>query len=325
MARYPDWIYRQSAVLPYRSSGGDLEVLLITSRKGKRWVFPKGIVEPGMTPQRSAAKEASEEAGVEGEVSTASLGSYSYKKWGGTCEVEAFPLRVTAELADWPEAAIRRREWLGIDEAAARIENAKLRRLLHRLPKVAEKSKPKTRRKAPGSDQTPRLIYLLRHAKSSWDDPSLTDKERPLAPRGRRAGEVMCDYLRLADVEPDLVLCSPSLRTRQTLESVRPAIGSRVVVKVESMLYHGDVPDLTVRLRRLPEKIGKVLLVGHNPSLQGLAISLSAGGDRKALNRIKAKFPTAGLAILVLDRGHWAELGPGTCALHSFVVPRDLA
>jgi phosphohistidine phosphatase len=320
---YPDWVYRQSAVLPYRFSGGDLEVLLITSRKGKRWVFPKGIIEPGLTPQRSAAKEAREEAGVEGQVSTASLGSYAYKKWGGTCEVEVFPMRVTAELADWPEAAIRRREWLGIDDAAARIEDAKLRRLLQRLPKAAAKNEPEARRTPPGP--APRLIYLLRHAKSSWDDPSLTDKERPLAPRGRRAGEVMCDYLQLADVEPDLVLCSPSLRTRQTLESVRPAIGSRVMVKVEPMLYHGGVPDLTERLRRLPDKIGKVLLVGHNPSLQSLAISLSAGGDHGALSRIKTKYPTAGLALLVLERGHWAELGPGTCALHSFVVPRDLA
>ena len=59
MITYPDWVYRQSAVLPYRFSGGDLEVLLITSRKGKRWVFPKGIIEPGLTPQRSAASSES--------------------------------------------------------------------------------------------------------------------------------------------------------------------------------------------------------------------------------------------------------------------------
>jgi phosphohistidine phosphatase len=325
VAKYPDWIYRQSAALAYRSSGADLEVLLITSRKGKRWVFPKGIVEPGLTPQQSAAKEAWEEAGIEGEVSSASLGRYDDKKWGGTCTVEVFPMRVTTEAADWPEAAIRRRVWLGIEEAATQVEKAELRRLLRRLPEAVAKHQANAGRTTGEARPKPRLIYLMRHAKSSWDDPSLADKERPLAPRGRRAGEVMCDYLRLADVEPDLVVCSPSLRTRQTLERVRPAIGSEAEVTIEPLLYHGGVPDLTERLRRLPDEVGKVLLVGHNPSLQGLAIGLSGGGDREALRRIREKFPTAGFAILVFDREHWADLGPGACALHSFVVPRDLA
>jgi phosphohistidine phosphatase len=66
VAKFPNWIYTQSAILPYRLRGDDLEVLVITSRKGTRWVLPKGIVEPGMTAAASAAKEAMEEAGVEG-------------------------------------------------------------------------------------------------------------------------------------------------------------------------------------------------------------------------------------------------------------------
>ena len=325
MAKFPDWIYRQSAVLPYRLRGGELEVLLITSRKGKRWVVPKGIVEPGMTPQGSAAKEAWEEAGIAGEVLASSLGSYHREKWGGTCVVEVFPMKVTTELEDWPEAAIRRRTWLGLERAVKRIEEPKLRTLVRRLAKAIAKDDTAARRTPCEAEAPARLIYLFRHAKSSWDDPSLTDLERPLAPRGQRAGEVMCDYLRLADVEPDLVLCSPSLRTRQTLESIRPAIGVETKVRFEPMLYHGGASELIDQLRRLPDEVGKVMLIGHNPSLQALAVSLTGRGEREDLSRVEAKFPTAALAILVLGRAHWKELDPGACTLHSFVVPRDFA
>ena len=77
--------YRQSSVLPYRLIGNRVEIMMITSTKRKRWILPKGIVEPDMTPAESAAKEAMEEAGVEGEVSPVSIGKYHYKKWGGLC------------------------------------------------------------------------------------------------------------------------------------------------------------------------------------------------------------------------------------------------
>jgi 8-oxo-dGTP pyrophosphatase MutT (NUDIX family) len=112
VAKLPSWIYTQSAILPYRMRGGDLEVLIITSRKGSRWVLPKGIVEPGMTAAASAAKEAMEEAGVEGRIVAQSLGNYRYRKWGGTCEVEVFPMEVTTQRKKWPESTFRRREWV---------------------------------------------------------------------------------------------------------------------------------------------------------------------------------------------------------------------
>lgn len=134
MAKYPDWFYRQSAVLPYRLRCGEPEVLLITSRKGTRWVLPKGIVEPELTPLESAAKEALEEAGVEGEVLERKLGIYTYEKWGGTCKVKVFLMKVSSELETWPEANFRRREWLSIGKAAERVDERKLRKLIRRVP-----------------------------------------------------------------------------------------------------------------------------------------------------------------------------------------------
>ena len=134
MERRPSWHYIQSAVVPFRRQGDGLEVLLITSRKGTHWVLPKGIVEPGMTAADSAAKEAWEEAGIEGNVIAQSLGWYSYDKWHGTCAVEVFPMEVTTELTDWPEAETRRREWLSLNQAAERLDHEHLRAILGSLP-----------------------------------------------------------------------------------------------------------------------------------------------------------------------------------------------
>ena len=133
----PAWYYRQSAVIPWRRSGAGIEVLLITSRKRKRWVVPKGIHEPGLTAGESAAREAREEAGVAGQVSAAPVGRYEYGKWGGTCRVEVYSLRVTAVHEEWPES-FRDREWLKPEEAAARIREADLRRLILRVGRVSE-------------------------------------------------------------------------------------------------------------------------------------------------------------------------------------------
>ena len=324
MARFPDWIYRQSAVLPYRRRDGDPEVLLITSRGGRRWVLPKGIVEPGMTAPASAAKEAREEAGIEGAVSDRSLGRFRQKKWGGTCRIEVFPMRVTAELDDWPEAAIRRREWLPLSAAVERIEDGKLRRILQGLPARLEKTPRAARDAAVTPVGAPRLLYLLRHAKASREDPTLADFDRPLAASGRAAGARLRDYLRLADAKPDLVLCSAATRARETLAAVRPALGAAIDLRFERQLYEGGPKLLLARLRGLPEAARSTMLVGHGPALQPLALRLAGQGDPAALARMAAKFPAGALAIFVVENPRWQDLGPGACRLHSFVTPRDL-
>lgn len=324
MARFPDWIYRQSAVLPYRRRDGGLEVLLITSRGGRRWVLPKGIVEPGMTAPASAAKEAREEAGIEGAVSERSLGSYRQDKWGGTCRIEVFPMRVTAELADWPEAGIRRREWLPLKSAVERVRDKKLRRILKSLPARLAKEAEGASEIVAARIAAPRLLYLLRHAKSSRADRTLADFDRPLAPRGRAACETLRGYLRLADVEPDVVLCSPATRTRETLDGIRQALGEETELAFDKRLCDAGPKALLARLHRLPEPVGSAMLIGNNPALQSLALQLAGEGNAKALSRMAAKFPTGALAALVVKGPRWQDLAPGGCRLHSFVRPRDL-
>ena len=130
----PAYYYRQSSVIPYRRNRGALEILIVSSSKQKHWVVPKGIQEPGTTPQESAAIEAREEAGIEGEVGAQPLGSYRYQKWGAECRVEVYPMRVSRVIPEqeWEERH-RGRRWVSIDKAGKLLRQSELKPLLQRL------------------------------------------------------------------------------------------------------------------------------------------------------------------------------------------------
>ena len=165
-----------------------------------------------------------------------------------------------------------------------------------------------------------KTLYLLRHAKSSWDDPGLADHDRPLAPRGRRAAKAIAEHLGRDRIAPALVLCSPARRTRETLEAIAPAFGEEVPVEVERDLYGATAGELLERLRAVSDAVESVMLIGHNPSIQTLALNLAGGGELEA---IELKYPTGALATLTFE-GSWYELGSGAAELAAFVRPRDL-
>jgi len=165
-------------------------------------------------------------------------------------------------------------------------------------------------------------LHLLRHAKSSWNNASLADHERPLAPRGRRAAEAMAGHL-AALVPPDLVLCSTARRAQDTLEPLRGRLPDTTEVRIEDDLYGAPAALLLARLRLVPDAAAGVLLVGHNPGLEDLVRALGRAGDPELIARLHAKFPTAALATLAFD-GPWKRLGPGAATLEAFVVPGDL-
>jgi phosphohistidine phosphatase len=164
-------------------------------------------------------------------------------------------------------------------------------------------------------------LYLLRHAKSSWDDESLPDHDRPLAPRGRRDVKRIAAYIGSSGIEPAFVLCSSARRTRETLAGIGLALGDQAAISVEPALYGADDDELLARLRDIPEQPESVLLIGHNPGVQDLALRLAREGSE--LGRLQEKFPTGGLATLELTCS-WAELGDGAARLADFVVPREL-
>ena len=163
-------------------------------------------------------------------------------------------------------------------------------------------------------------LFLLRHAKSSWDDPGLDDHDRPLAARGRRASALIAEHLRREQIEPALVLCSSARRTRETLERVTPQLDP-AEVRIERGLYGASSEDLLQRLRRVPDEVESVMLVGHQPAIQELALDLASGGSE--LEQVKAKFPTAALATLTFA-GAWSELGHRGAELVAYVRPKQL-
>lgn len=166
-------------------------------------------------------------------------------------------------------------------------------------------------------------IHLLRHAKSSWDDPGLPDHDRPLAPRGRRAAERLSRHVATIGVAPDLVLCSSAIRAVETWEGIKSGFPPDTQVAVSPELYEAAAPSLLGRLNLLAETVRSVLIIGHNPSIEALAIGLTGAGAADAIARIKTKYPTGALATLVVEEA-WAELAWESAALESFVVPREL-
>lgn len=113
----PDWIFNQSAVVPFIKYDDEIKVVLITTNSSGKWTIPKGIVETPLSPEESAAKEAFEEAGVVGRVGSECIAEYEYRKWGGNCKVKVFPLEVTELMDEWEEMDVRERQVIGIAHA----------------------------------------------------------------------------------------------------------------------------------------------------------------------------------------------------------------
>lgn len=169
-----------------------------------------------------------------------------------------------------------------------------------------------------------RTLLLLRHAKSSWDDPTLEDFERPLAPRGRRAAQRVAEHAKATRLRPALVLCSPARRARETLDLVLPGLGEGVDVRIEDGLYGADAEQLLDRLRAVDRSVDTVLLIGHNPGLQDIGLVLAGDGEEDALHQLRSKFPTGALATLEFDVPAWTKLGRGRAYLARFIAPKAL-
>ncbi|MEV4615139.1 histidine phosphatase family protein [Kitasatospora sp. NPDC049258] len=167
----------------------------------------------------------------------------------------------------------------------------------------------------------PARLIVLRHAKAAW--PDVPDEERPLAPRGRADAPAAGRWLRDCGRAPDLVICSPARRTRETWELAAAELGAEPEPEVvyDPRAYRAEAADLLDLLRKLPETRRTVLLVGHRPAVQDLVLLLAVERTDEPSVRVREKYPTAAAAVLALP-GTWAGLGPGGALLTEFVVPR---
>lgn len=276
---------------------GQLEVLLVTSRRSGRWILPKGIVERDMSPSQSAAKEAWEEAGVQGRMDVHSLGIFQTSKWGGICDVEVFRMDVTKIADQWPESDKRTTKWFTLSDAIKEIHPDGAAQILKKI------TLPLLR------------LTLIRHSKSSRDDISLDDFMRPLNDRGKKDAPEMGRRLRESGVQPDLIVSSPAKRAIKTARFIAAEIDYPEAKIIEAdEIYEGDADELLELVLHLPEEKRDVMLVGHNPGFTGLAnIFLRPGIEN---------IPTCGVVRLAFDAQHWRDISPQRASLLVFDYPK---
>jgi len=169
-----------------------------------------------------------------------------------------------------------------------------------------------------------KTILLMRHAKSDWGVPGLSDHDRPLNRRGEKAAHAMASHIVSRFPLPDLVLCSTASRALQTLAPLAALWSSPPPVSLEKGLYLASEGALMARLRELADPVGTVLLIGHNDGLWQLAEAMAGTGKADALAQLRGKYPTGTLATIRMPIEHWPDLAPGVGELTGFVRPRDL-
>lgn len=167
-----------------------------------------------------------------------------------------------------------------------------------------------------------KTLYLLRHAKSDWADPGLGDFDRPLNARGRKAARAMGRELRRLGLAAEAIIASPAVRVAETLEGVADGYGGRIAVDYNRRLYLAAADTLVEFIHAADDACDRLLLAGHNPGLEQLALRLSRGGALR--DEIAVKYPTGALAEIGLPAGRWRDVGPGSGTVERFLRPRDL-
>lgn len=167
----------------------------------------------------------------------------------------------------------------------------------------------------------PLTLFLLRHAKSGWDNPSLEDFDRPLSDRGRREVLWLGELLRGRGMSPARIVCSASQRTRETLAGVLPALTREASIDITRRLYDTPAERLLTIIREQLPTDDTVMLIGHNPGLEDLADILAAAGDHAMISALRDKYPPAGLARFEFDVSRWREVAPANSRLVAFDTP----
>lgn len=170
-----------------------------------------------------------------------------------------------------------------------------------------------------------RRLMLLRHAKSDRSQNGQRDHDRDLAARGRAAAPQIGAYLAERALVPDCVLVSTARRTRETWKLVAAALPGTPKARFDERIYEADPADILDAIRETPASCQCLLVIGHNPGLQELALLLAKDGNQNDLDSLAEKFPTAGLAVIDVPVDDWADLRSHTGRLDSFITPRTLS
>ena len=169
-----------------------------------------------------------------------------------------------------------------------------------------------------------KTLFLLRHAKSSWDEPGLVDHDRPLSKRGIKAAPLMARAMVQRNWLPDFALVSSAMRTQQTWQLAREEFPARIEAHVENSIYEAPAEAIANAIRKIPERVSSLIVIGHNPGLEDISTYLaSPGSDEDALFNLRQKFPTAALARFSYD-SEWKSLSQQSAGLTHFLTPRQM-
>jgi phosphohistidine phosphatase len=169
-----------------------------------------------------------------------------------------------------------------------------------------------------------RRLMLLRHAKSDWSEPGVSDHDRPLNPRGQESAPKVGAYMARHGLVPDQVVCSTAVRARETWEELATEFKDHPLTVYDERLYNARIETILGLVRETKDRVKSLLLVGHNPGLHELAGLLIASGDLTHRARLREKLPTAGLVVIDFAVEEWTRLHPHAGRLERFVAPRWL-
>jgi phosphohistidine phosphatase len=167
-------------------------------------------------------------------------------------------------------------------------------------------------------------LTVLRHAKSSWDDSGLDDLNRPLNERGWKSARRMGRELKHRGVHFDFVLASTAARVRETIVAIQEKYDFGAPIRFEPSIYLATEETLLSLIQALPDTIGTVLIIGHNPGLERLTVELTHDDEHGLRQRVAGKFPTAAFAAIELPAEKWADVTPGSGEVAELIVPKDL-
>ncbi|NBP71958.1 MAG: histidine phosphatase family protein [Alphaproteobacteria bacterium] len=165
-------------------------------------------------------------------------------------------------------------------------------------------------------------LFIIRHAKSSWELPDQDDFDRRLAPRGRRAAPLMGQYMRSLNYRPSVALCSPARRAVETWHYIRDALPCETIEEFLPELYHPDPRAMLDLIREIDNGHPSAILISHNPGVLTLALGLVGRGIKNA--NPFGKYPTAALTVFDFDVDIWADIRPGAGELVGFTRPKEL-
>jgi phosphohistidine phosphatase len=170
-----------------------------------------------------------------------------------------------------------------------------------------------------------RRLMLLRHAKSDWSSPGMPDRDRPLNARGVADARTMNVYFTRHALIPELALCSPAKRTRQTMDAIVKGWPKEVQLTFADRLYEATPETIVSLIRAVPAGVHALLVIGHNPGLHETARLLVAAGDVERREKLSEKFPTAALAVIDFPIDSWSKLHRESGRLDRYVTPKAIA